>query len=361
MVQREPVKLRVANQKAYLWDLNDVQYLRVQHHICGVLSGTLPQVTQQNVFLGLPLVLMPEEVVLLVRNGIAVIVDDRAAHLPPTPDQAESYHASRAAAVRAQQETHHANEQTKKREMEELHRDKIEKRRREKEAARRKREEEESERRRAGGEDLSTFVASSIGTDGQETMEISVPALAPGAANTGPPTAAGAASSSSTGSSPVPVAASAAPSDTKPDLSHVGYTIIIEPRSDSFAWYEPYGDGVSYSTLEAAKDAGVWNYPLNTLQEARCRVFEDLWRRGFYMGGGMRFGGDFLVYPGDPLRYHSHFTLTVLSTPTTTIMPLDLVAYGRLATAVKKAHLLGSWDAKAQKAEYASLEWAAFG
>jgi hypothetical protein len=41
----------------------------VQHHICGVLSGTLPQVTQQNVFLGLPLVLMPEEVVLLVRNG----------------------------------------------------------------------------------------------------------------------------------------------------------------------------------------------------------------------------------------------------------------------------------------------------
>lgn len=47
----------------------DIQYLRVQHHICGVLSGTLPQVTQQNVFLGLPLVLMPEEVVLLVRNG----------------------------------------------------------------------------------------------------------------------------------------------------------------------------------------------------------------------------------------------------------------------------------------------------
>jgi hypothetical protein len=101
MARRDPVKLRVANQKAYLWDLNgsslcslrlefdetrrarlahtncpggcclptDVQYLRVQHHICGVLSGTLPQVTQQNVFLGLPLVLMPEEVVLLVRNG----------------------------------------------------------------------------------------------------------------------------------------------------------------------------------------------------------------------------------------------------------------------------------------------------
>jgi tRNA-splicing endonuclease subunit Sen34 len=42
-------------------------------------------------------------------------------------------------------------------------------------------------------------------------------------------------------------------------------------------------------------------------------------------------------------------------------MPLDLVAYGRLATAVKKAHLLGCWDVKAEAAAYASLEWAAFG
>ena len=87
----ERIKIRVANQKAYLWDLNgsllslflfslpslltdpprsnvDIQKLRVQHHICGSLQGTLPQVTQQNVFLGLPLVLLPEEVVLLVKN-----------------------------------------------------------------------------------------------------------------------------------------------------------------------------------------------------------------------------------------------------------------------------------------------------
>ena len=52
-------------------------------------------------------------------------------------------------------------------------------------------------------------------------------------------------------------------------------------------------------------------------------------------------------------------------------MPLDLVAYGRLATAVKKAHLLASWsddddddqeEGQGQgKAQYLSLEWAAFG
>jgi tRNA-splicing endonuclease subunit Sen34 len=63
------IPLYVSNQKAYIWDPSDAATLRVQHHICGLATGTLPGVAQQNVFLGLPLVLMPEEVVLLVENG----------------------------------------------------------------------------------------------------------------------------------------------------------------------------------------------------------------------------------------------------------------------------------------------------
>ena len=47
----------------------DVKRLRVDHHICGALVGTLPQVAQQNVFLGLPLQLLPEEAAVLVAHG----------------------------------------------------------------------------------------------------------------------------------------------------------------------------------------------------------------------------------------------------------------------------------------------------
>ncbi|BGO89594.1 hypothetical protein NBRC10512_001555 [Rhodotorula toruloides] len=346
MAAEEPIRLLVSNQRAYLWDLNDIQRLRVQHHVVGQLHGTLPQVTQQNVFLGLPLVLLPEEVVLLVRNNLAVLVDDRAAHHPPTASQSASYHASRTAAIKSQQEASYAAEQERKREMEALHRDKIEKKRREKEELRRKRKEAaQAKRREEGGE-------------AEGRLEVFVPDLKEGEANTGPPAAA----TSST--SPHPPISAPSPSDVdsqKPDISNVPYTIIIEPRSASFPWYDPTSPSVTYTTLDEAKEGGLWNYPETTLQESRCRVFEDLWRKGYYMGGGLRFGGDFLVYPGDQLRYHSHFTLTVLSTPSTTIMPLDIVAYGRLATAVKKAHLLASWDADKQQVVYASLEWAAFG
>lgn len=85
------IPLHCSNQRVLVWDISgpqrfksstrailadvehviDIETLRVQHHISGVLSGTLPQVGQQNVFLGLPLILMPEEVVLLVRNRIS--------------------------------------------------------------------------------------------------------------------------------------------------------------------------------------------------------------------------------------------------------------------------------------------------
>jgi hypothetical protein len=48
----------------------DIVALRSKHHICGILTGTLPHLAQQNVFLGVPLVLMPEEVVLLVEKSM---------------------------------------------------------------------------------------------------------------------------------------------------------------------------------------------------------------------------------------------------------------------------------------------------
>jgi tRNA-splicing endonuclease subunit Sen34 len=45
---------------------------------------------------------------------------------------------------------------------------------------------------------------------------------------------------------------------------------------------------------------------------------------------------------GDPLRYHSHFTATVQTTPQSLISAHELIAAGRLGTAVKKAHVLCS-------------------
>ena len=70
---------RVAN-KYLLYDINAVSYIRRRYNICGVLLGTLPQIPQQSVFLGLPVHLMPEEARLLVENGHAYISNDARTH-----------------------------------------------------------------------------------------------------------------------------------------------------------------------------------------------------------------------------------------------------------------------------------------
>jgi len=96
----------------------------------------------------------------------------------------------------------------------------------------------------------------------------------------------------------------------------------------------------TYTTLKDAHAAGIWTYPRTLTERARCAVFEDLHSKGYFLSTGLRFGGDFVVYPGDPLRYHSHYTAAVLETPQTPMPAYHIVAAGRLGTAVKKSHLL---------------------
>ena len=63
--------------------------------------------------------------------------------------------------------------------------------------------------------------------------------------------------------------------------------------------------------------------------------------RGYYITPGLRFGGDYSVYPGDPFRYHAHYMANSYGWDEEIPM-LDLVTSGRLGTAVKKSFLLGA-------------------
>ncbi|KAK0629935.1 hypothetical protein B0T17DRAFT_204653 [Bombardia bombarda] len=63
-------------------------------------------------------------------------------------------------------------------------------------------------------------------------------------------------------------------------------------------------------------------------------------QRGYFITPGLRFGGDYSVYPGDPFRYHAHYLANSYEWDTEIPM-LDIVTSGRLGTAVKKSYLLG--------------------
>lgn len=63
-----------------VFDPDDVAKLRRQENTNGTLVGTVPQQPTQNMFLGLPIELRPEEVEALVHKNAAYVVDDVAAH-----------------------------------------------------------------------------------------------------------------------------------------------------------------------------------------------------------------------------------------------------------------------------------------
>lgn len=93
----------------------------------------------------------------------------------------------------------------------------------------------------------------------------------------------------------IPQAKQAPNTDTK--NTSIAHTIIIPAASSSLDWYNPNAL-CSYSTIGAAKAAGIWSFPSTLQERAKCGVFRSLWEQGYFMGGGIKFGGDYLVYPG---------------------------------------------------------------
>ncbi|KAI0086611.1 hypothetical protein BDY19DRAFT_894376 [Irpex rosettiformis] len=318
------IRLRVSNQKAYVWDLDDLAALRAEHHICGVLSGTLPHLAQQNVFLGVPLVLMPEEVVVLVEKEIAVLVDDPTAHRLPSVDQLEAWNNERMEGVKMQIAAVEAKEAQGQKNAKSMS-----------EEAMRKRKEREEKR--------AAVARAKVLAEGGDEVSPPSPPEASVSDTLVPPTLSDRLGTPSSATS----------------SSITTWTVTIPSSSDELCWYS--SEVATYATIEDAKAAGIWSYPSTPFEASKCAVFLDLWEKGHYMGGGIRFGADFLVYPGDPLRYHSHFAASVIESPIASIRPMEIVAHGRLGTATKKSHLLCGWDETKQETSYYSIEWAGFG
>ncbi|KAA8627627.1 tRNA-splicing endonuclease subunit sen34 [Pyrenophora tritici-repentis] len=92
-------------------------------------------------------------------------------------------------------------------------------------------------------------------------------------------------------------------------------------------------------------------------------LFRYLHSKGYYHMPGLRFGCHYNVYPGDPLRYHSHFAATGLGWDQKFDL-LDVVGGGRLGTGTKKAYMIGGEDPEIVDDEQESvrafsIEWAA--
>ncbi|CAH6719486.1 putative tRNA-splicing endonuclease subunit Sen34 [[Candida] jaroonii] len=76
------------------------------------------------------------------------------------------------------------------------------------------------------------------------------------------------------------------------------------------------------------------------VNESSYKVFKYLKSKGYWILPGLKFGGTFVAYPGDPILFHSHLIVE----PISEVNYLDLVVSGRLATGVKKLFVIGDFE-----------------
>lgn len=309
-----PIPISYVSGRYLLHSIEVVTYLRREHNICGVLIGTLPQIPQQNVFLGLPLELMPEEARLLVDKDVAYIVDeakaqngmktlleeDRKRYLREL--EAEGLHYTRLQLDRKESQ----RDQTLK---------KLEE----------KKAKAKAEAVAAAAAHKQTAGDTTPATPQKDAALVNLFRDDP---------------SPSTSASPVTGTATTTQS-----------AMAITPATS----YPPLPTPPPSSDL--AVPAVPASYPL----------FAHLHSRGYFLSPGLRFGCQYMAYPGDSLRFHSHFL--VVSYEWDQKMDLmDLVVGGRLGTGVKKGFLIGGAqktidevDSEADRVDTVrtfSLEWA---
>lgn len=89
-------------------------------------------------------------------------------------------------------------------------------------------------------------------------------------------------------------------------------------------------------------------------------LYKHLHANSYFLSPGLRFGCQFMAYPGDPLRFHSHFVVTGLGWDEEIEMR-DIVGGGRLGTGVKKAWMVGGEDKdKPGTVRTFCVEWGGF-
>lgn len=277
----EPIPISKIAGLFLLYDIDAVTYLRRVHNICGVLIGGIPQVPQQNVFLGLPVELLPEETLLLVEKGIAYIVDDHTWHR----DNFSGFQGSE-----------------KKKYLASLREEGLK--------AQRSAVKSAEKRTERGLAKQAALQATSSQTEhGTEAAQSHSNSLFVGR---------GVATRTSSSLVSKPLRFSLSGPNTASFTVTPAITNILPSSQASF------GEGSPSVPL---------SYPL----------FAHLHARDYFLTPGLRFGCHYTVYPGDPLRFHSHF-LAVGYEWEDEIPLMDLIGGGRLGTGVKKGFLIGGRD-----------------
>jgi len=299
----EPFPIFELAHRYAVYDPDTVSYIRRQYNICGVLIGSLPQAPQQNVFQGLPLMLMPEEARLLVEKGVARIVDDVTSHKRTflgdglSPEERRAYQAAlRRQGLNAARDADKRSDARKKTAL----------------------------KQKLGADSWNDIPDDML----QPRSERNNKKKGKDAGGNGGPKTRAESSDETLFASPM----NSFPAITS-NLRELSVADAAEP--------EPYAitPTTSHPALHLYAPTAEEQVRLPDVPQS-FPLFKHLHNEGYFLAPGLRFGCQYMAYPGDPLRFHSHFLVNGMDWDQEFDL-LDLVGGGRLGTGVKKGFMVG--------------------
>lgn len=100
----------------------------------------------------------------------------------------------------------------------------------------------------------------------------------------------------------------------------------------------------------------LWTFPNCKREKLKYAIFKDLWHKKFFITNGNKFGGDYLVYYGDPCKFHAQYII-ICKYHDETFKAAELAMYGRVGSNAKKTVVIASLNLTGQVV-YQSLSWA---
>ncbi|XP_012231670.1 tRNA-splicing endonuclease subunit Sen34 [Linepithema humile] len=295
----DPIYLISSKNNVFIWSANDWLRLRRDHRIIGELVGTLPKSIRQDVFPGLPLLLFPEEVTLLVEKKIACVVQCTNLEKPPTESLYKKFQEytdtllieqeERLIEFRKQQVTSKMGiiVDGKKRKILGLHTNK-------------KNMKKPLDRKTQEALD-------SIKIDTESLLE-----------------------------------------EELAKLPKLNKNEALVQTHTAHPWF--IKDDVKIVD---------WKYPLIPVDQQltiRYKVYKDLWERKYYITSGEKFGGDFLAYPGDPIMFHAYYIIQCKCKNEE--MPIAaLITQCRVSCNVRKTLVFATYCEEEDKVKYQSFQW----
>ncbi|KAF2074355.1 hypothetical protein CYY_004331 [Polysphondylium violaceum] len=316
-----PIDIFIVNNECLVWDEQDIFKIRTQLKLIGTLIGSLEDLKNLSTLNSIPFYLSPYEVRLGLDKGWFRIIDESKSYPIPTKESLNTFVSKRDDRIKQQIQQNSIERLKKQQEFQNEDKQKEQKEKKLKKLQLKKQKQEE-----LNSNSSNNNISDKDKEEEQEEIK----------------------QDSNDNNN-----------NKKQKTTHVeyiNYNIPIYTSTREAIENEPESKEWRDQREKKVINSNEYYFPNNEVEKIKYKVFRDLYEKGYCLTSGLKFGGTFLAYKGDPFLYHAAY-IVIIKQYDQEFQSLELIKSARLAVNVNKNILFASIDPTTNDAYYIIAEW----